>query len=37
MLHKGRIIAYGSPEDIQRETNPVVQHFIQGEPDFLEE
>ncbi|MDD3580548.1 MAG: ABC transporter ATP-binding protein [Desulfobacca sp.] len=37
MLHKGRIIAYGSPDEIQRETNPVVQHFIQGEPDFLEE
>lgn len=36
MLHQGRIIAYGTPEEIQRETNPVVQHFIQGEPDFLE-
>jgi phospholipid/cholesterol/gamma-HCH transport system ATP-binding protein len=37
MLHQGRIIAYGTPEEIQRETNPMVQHFIQGEPDFLEE
>lgn len=37
MLHRGRIIAFGTPEEIQRETNPVVQHFIQGEPDFLED
>jgi phospholipid/cholesterol/gamma-HCH transport system ATP-binding protein len=36
MLHQGRIIAYGSPEEIQRHSDPVVQSFIHGEVDFLE-
>src|SRR4030042_1128802 len=33
MLHQGRIIAYGSPEEIQHHSDPVVQSFIQGEVD----
>lgn len=37
MLHQGRIIAQGSPEEIQRVADPVVQRFIRGEIDFLEE
>jgi phospholipid/cholesterol/gamma-HCH transport system ATP-binding protein len=36
MLHQGRIIAYGSPADIQNHPDPVVQSFIKGEVDFLE-
>jgi phospholipid/cholesterol/gamma-HCH transport system ATP-binding protein len=36
MLHKGRIIAVGSPEEIQSHPDPVVQSFIRGEVDFLE-
>jgi phospholipid/cholesterol/gamma-HCH transport system ATP-binding protein len=36
MLHKGRIVAHGSPEEIQNHTDPVVQSFIKGEVDFLE-
>jgi len=36
MLHQGRIIAYGSPEEIQHHSDPVVQSFIKGEVDFLE-
>jgi phospholipid/cholesterol/gamma-HCH transport system ATP-binding protein len=30
MLYKGRIIAVGSPEEIQNTTNPVVKQFIWG-------
>jgi phospholipid/cholesterol/gamma-HCH transport system ATP-binding protein len=37
MLHKGRIIAYGTPEEIQRHPDPVVQSFLHGEVDFLED
>jgi phospholipid/cholesterol/gamma-HCH transport system ATP-binding protein len=37
MLHEGRIIAYGTPTEIQQSTNPVVQNFIQGKPDFLKD
>jgi phospholipid/cholesterol/gamma-HCH transport system ATP-binding protein len=37
MLHKGRIIAAGTPEEIQQHSDPVVQRFIKGEPDFLED
>ncbi len=33
MLHEGRIVEHGSPEAIQGSSNPVVQHFIRGEPD----
>jgi phospholipid/cholesterol/gamma-HCH transport system ATP-binding protein len=36
MLHKGRIIAAGTPEEIQNHTDPMVQSFIRGEVDFLE-
>lgn len=36
MLHQGRIIACGTPEEIQRHPDPVVQSFILGEVDFLE-
>jgi phospholipid/cholesterol/gamma-HCH transport system ATP-binding protein len=36
MLHHGRIIAYGTPEEIQGHEDPVVQSFIKGEVDFLE-
>jgi phospholipid/cholesterol/gamma-HCH transport system ATP-binding protein len=30
MLYKGKIIAYGSPEDIQSSRNPVIKQFIEG-------
>lgn len=36
MLHQGRIIAYGPPQEIQNHADPVVQSFIHGEVDFLE-
>ena len=36
MLHQGRIIAAGTPEEIQNHPDPVVQSFIRGELDFLE-
>jgi phospholipid/cholesterol/gamma-HCH transport system ATP-binding protein len=36
MLHQGRIIAQGSPEEIQSHPDPMVQSFIRGEVDFLE-
>ncbi len=36
MLHQGHIVAYGTPEEIQRHPDPVVQSFIRGEVDFLE-
>jgi phospholipid/cholesterol/gamma-HCH transport system ATP-binding protein len=36
MLHQGRIVACGTPEEIQRHPDPVVQGFIRGEVDFLE-
>ncbi len=36
MLHQGRIIAVGTPEEIQRHPDPMVQAFIRGEVDFLE-
>ncbi len=36
MLHGGRIIASGTPEEFQRFPDPVVQSFIHGEVDFLE-
>jgi phospholipid/cholesterol/gamma-HCH transport system ATP-binding protein len=36
MLHQGKIIAYGTPEEIQGHPDPVVQSFIRGEVDFLE-
>jgi phospholipid/cholesterol/gamma-HCH transport system ATP-binding protein len=36
MLHKGRIIAAGTPAEIQNHPDPMVQSFIRGEVDFLE-
>ncbi len=36
MLHQGRIIAAGTPQEIQSHPDPVVQSFIRGEVDFLE-
>ncbi len=36
MLHQGRIIAAGTPGEIQNHSDPVVQSFIRGEVDFLE-
>ncbi len=36
MLHQGRIVALGTPEEIQHHPDPVVQSFIRGEVDFLE-
>jgi phospholipid/cholesterol/gamma-HCH transport system ATP-binding protein len=35
MLHQGRIVACGTPEEIQANPDPVVQSFIKGEVDFL--
>ncbi len=37
MLHRGRIVACGTPEEIQADPDPVVQSFLKGEVDFLEE
>jgi phospholipid/cholesterol/gamma-HCH transport system ATP-binding protein len=37
MLHRGKIIAQGTPEEIQRHPDPMVQSFIRGEVDFLED
>jgi phospholipid/cholesterol/gamma-HCH transport system ATP-binding protein len=37
MLHRGKIIAQGTPEEIQHYPDPVVQSFIRGEVDFLED
>ena len=32
MLYQGRIIAVGTPKEIQRSDNPVVRQFIRGDP-----
>ena len=37
MLHQGRIVACGTPEEIRAHPDPVVQSFLKGEIDFLEE
>mgnify|MGYP000666253341 CR=1 FL=1 len=31
MLYKGKIIEYGTPEEIKNSSNPVVRQFIKGE------
>jgi phospholipid/cholesterol/gamma-HCH transport system ATP-binding protein len=36
MMHRGRIIAHGTPGEIQAHPDPVVQAFLRGDPDFLE-
>lgn len=33
MLHRGRIVAHGTPEEIKHSTDPLVQQFITGAPD----
>ncbi len=33
MLYQGRIIALGTPEELKRHDDPVVQQFISGNPD----
>jgi phospholipid/cholesterol/gamma-HCH transport system ATP-binding protein len=33
MLYDGKIIAIGTPEDIQNSSDPVVQQFLQGRAD----
>jgi phospholipid/cholesterol/gamma-HCH transport system ATP-binding protein len=33
MLHEGRIVAVGTPAEIQESDHPVVRQFIKGEPD----
>jgi phospholipid/cholesterol/gamma-HCH transport system ATP-binding protein len=33
MLHRGRIVASGTPEDIRHATDPLVQQFVTGAPD----
>ncbi|RKY04170.1 ABC transporter ATP-binding protein [Candidatus Poribacteria bacterium] len=37
MMHDGRIIEVGSPEEIKRSENPFVKAFLSGEPDAGEE
>ena len=36
MMHQGRIIAHGTPAEIQAHPDALVQAFLRGEPDFLE-
>uniref|UniRef100_A0A7C3Z4A0 ABC transporter ATP-binding protein n=1 Tax=Desulfobacca acetoxidans TaxID=60893 RepID=A0A7C3Z4A0_9BACT len=36
MLHQGRIVAFGTPAEIQRNPDPVVQGFLRGAIDFGE-
>lgn len=41
MVHKGRIVQIGSPQEIRRSENPYIQQFINGSPegpiDFFKE
>jgi phospholipid/cholesterol/gamma-HCH transport system ATP-binding protein len=36
MLHQGRIVAFGTPKEIQQTQDPVVQGFLRGDIDFQE-
>jgi phospholipid/cholesterol/gamma-HCH transport system ATP-binding protein len=36
MLHKGRIVAFGTPAEIQQNPDPEVQSFLRGDIDLLE-
>jgi phospholipid/cholesterol/gamma-HCH transport system ATP-binding protein len=36
MLHQGRILAWGTPAEIQANPDPVLQGFLRGEIDFQE-
>jgi len=33
MLHQGKILVSGTPDEIQRHSSPIVQHFIQGKSE----
>ncbi len=33
MLHEGRVVAEGTPEEMRTSTHPLVKQFINGEPD----
>jgi phospholipid/cholesterol/gamma-HCH transport system ATP-binding protein len=33
MLHEGRIVETGPPDVVRASENPVVRHFIRGEPE----
>jgi phospholipid/cholesterol/gamma-HCH transport system ATP-binding protein len=33
MLYEGRVIARGTPEEIKNNPDPVLQQFVQGNPD----
>lgn len=37
MLYEGQVQAEGTPEEIQNSDDPIVQGFIQGKPELLEE
>ncbi|RMH60015.1 MAG: ABC transporter ATP-binding protein [Candidatus Hydrogenedentota bacterium] len=32
-LYQGRVLAYGTPDEIRNSDDPIVQQFIRGEPD----
>jgi phospholipid/cholesterol/gamma-HCH transport system ATP-binding protein len=36
MLHEGKIVADGTPDDIQHSQNPIIQRFVLGEADAAE-
>ncbi|MCA9736115.1 MAG: ABC transporter ATP-binding protein, partial [Gemmatimonadetes bacterium] len=37
MLHDGRIRFFGTPQEIQEATDPVVRGFVAGLPELFEE
>ncbi len=36
MLHEGRVLAEGTPDEIRETTDPLVRGFIEGKPELLE-